>query len=743
MKRSDQDGGNARTRKRAKLNELRRMDVPRHLQQEVASNSGDQTSIDINQFIRARIHEVKTMSNVLLNTNTMVGKQLFQMIPRYLRRRTRSHKRLGSQSLRRVSQVMGYDKIGQESTTGQKQQKQYQKKDSQSGKSNDASLESSQSLAGVVQKTQKRTRWKVNRKLRRVYRQRRGEYSDSTIMRLQTHLWHAKRFKMENVPVVLDDSSSDGVQYFRVPVTPNEKIHRKSYRTMHKSGCSLQDASFLQQICIYSVDDTISEAGLVKQISDCLKPHLDPSLLSIKTQNRLIKQRLYRQYPIQAICPVECLWQKQLLNQHSDDRKSNQTKFVLYIYVPFQVIKSAVKLISGCLEGTDFRAIISSANCRFDLTGPKCIDKLLHVMPQLVQLDVNGGDEERVQIDLPNMVQIPLDSKDIDIFKKVKRQKVEVQPPKTNINQQPFTSFVEFNKQRESYELLTICKRCSSFDGNGGNIEHYTLIVPRAIAYKLWIALVYSGCLVIGLKQRLHFCFENDIHDDILAFPHRQYMYPAFKHYNDLDVSRQKQKYDATPPGKRLSSLEALDRFRPYSVSSEVIEVIGEDVNLDIGSDSLYPDITVQPWTLTGPFWECELLQLSRVADNMFESASQVVKRRVWQIGSNLAFDNIAMNYCVIPVKVICNEGRSIPYNAEIFDNGDQDLLRPIGRVIYSDYTFKFGRIKAHAYIHVDRLAMFIRRKRCPVRIKIGPNRCASGSMMALDTKYREGSKQQ
>ncbi|KAI3645196.1 hypothetical protein MP228_011360 [Amoeboaphelidium protococcarum] len=736
MKRSDQDGGNARTRKRAKLNELRRMDVPRHLKQDVV---GDQSSIDINQFIRARIHEVKIMSNVLLNTNTMVGKQLFQMIPRYLRRRTRSHKRLGSQSLRRVSQVMGYDKIGQESSTGQKQQK---KRDTQSGKSNDASLESSQSLVGGVQRTQKRTRWKVNRKLRRVYRQRRGEYSDSTVMRLQTHLWHAKRFKMENMPVVLDDGLSNSVQYFRVPVAPNEKIHRKSYRTMHKSGCSLQDASFLQQICIFSVDDNISEADVVKRISDYLKPHLDPSLLSIKTQNRLIKQRLYAQYPIQAICPVECLWQKQLLNINSDDRENNVTKSVLSIYVPFQVIKSAVKLISNCLGGTDFRAIISSANCRFDVTGPKCIDKLLHVIPQLVQQDVNGADEERVQIDLPNMVQIPLESKDIDIFKKMKRQRAEVQPPRTT-NQQSSVSSGDHDKQRESENLLTICKRCSSFDGNGGNVEHFTLIVPKAIAYKLWIALIYSGCLVIGLKQRLHFCFENDIHDDILAFPHRQYMYPAFKHHNDLDVSRQKKKYDATPPGKRLSSLEVLDRFRPYSVSAEVIEVMGEDNNMDIGSDIRHSDSTVQPWTLTGPFWERELLQLARVADNMLESVSQVVKRRVWQIGSNLAFDNIAMNYCVIPVKVICTEGRSIPYNAEIFENGDHDLLRPIGRVIHSDYTFKLGRIKAHAYIHVDRLEMFIRRKRCLVRIKIGLNRFASGSMMAIDTKYREGSKQQ
>ena len=65
--------------------------------------------------------------------------------------------------------------------------------------------------------------------------------------RLSTHLWHAKRLKMENTPTIqVDENRSVS---FRMPITPTEKIRRPAWRQI-KSGCILQDTSYLSLLVV-------------------------------------------------------------------------------------------------------------------------------------------------------------------------------------------------------------------------------------------------------------------------------------------------------------------------------------------------------------------------------------------------------------------------------------------------------------------------------------------------------------
>lgn len=61
---------------------------------------------------------------------------------------------------------------------------------------------------------------------------------------LSTHLWHAKRFKMEDSP------GADGQLQFRLPETPNEKVRRPAWRAMTKGGCTVQDTSHVQLLIV-------------------------------------------------------------------------------------------------------------------------------------------------------------------------------------------------------------------------------------------------------------------------------------------------------------------------------------------------------------------------------------------------------------------------------------------------------------------------------------------------------------
>ncbi|KAJ4501438.1 NUC188 domain-containing protein [Lentinula lateritia] len=110
---------------------------------------------------------------------------------------------------------------------------------------------------------------------------------------LETHIWHAKRMKMENM------------WGYRLAVTPTEKAFRPSHRaSIH--GSILHDSSYLSLI-----EMTGPEATLKAILEMCCDAQdVSPGAQRYTSGARVCKTHIYapNRYPLGLICPITVMW---------------------------------------------------------------------------------------------------------------------------------------------------------------------------------------------------------------------------------------------------------------------------------------------------------------------------------------------------------------------------------------------------------------------------------------------------
>ncbi|KAH7915836.1 ribonucleases P/MRP protein subunit POP1-domain-containing protein [Hygrophoropsis aurantiaca] len=216
------------------------------------SMQGLPSAIDVEKFTEARAYEIDAMQKAIQNAGEGSTHRAWQTLPRHLRRRAASH------DVRRVP-VRLRDKARAEMDPVRK--KALGRSHPKRGKANQISRTDS------FLRRQKDKAW------------------------LETHIWHAKRTKMENL------------WGYRLAVTPTEKSFRPSHRaSMH--GSILHDASYFSLIELNG-----PESILQAILESCCDPQ-GPGTKRGISGSRMLDMHIYKpgSYPFDLVGPVSILW---------------------------------------------------------------------------------------------------------------------------------------------------------------------------------------------------------------------------------------------------------------------------------------------------------------------------------------------------------------------------------------------------------------------------------------------------
>ncbi|KAF8073840.1 NUC188 domain-containing protein [Lyophyllum atratum] len=245
----------------------------------VNSMRGLPSTIDVEKFSEARAFEIDAMHTAMKNASASSTSRAWQALPRHLRRRAASH------DVRRVPLRLR-EKARAEMDPVRK--KALGRATSRLGKS----------------KRLKRTELFARRQRDKLW--------------LETHIWHAKRMKMENmwgyrlVCLFLIDALHTLTAH--QAIHPTEKAFRPSHRaSIH--GSILHDASY------YSLVELKGPEFLLKKILDnCCDPHgPGPGSKRYTAGSRVLETYIYKpgSFPFDLISPITIIWKALPSNSNS------------------------------------------------------------------------------------------------------------------------------------------------------------------------------------------------------------------------------------------------------------------------------------------------------------------------------------------------------------------------------------------------------------------------------------------
>ncbi|KAJ3717095.1 POP1-domain-containing protein [Lentinula raphanica] len=211
-------------------------------------------AIDVEKFAEARAFEINAMKNAIEAASSASTTRAWQVLPRHLRRRAASH------NPRRVPLRLR-DKARAEMDPLKKKV-----------------------LGRAMPKLGKQRR--LPREVVFMKRQRDKKW-------LETHIWHAKRMKMENM------------WGYRLAVTPTEKAFRPSHRASTR-GSILHDASYQSVIELKGPEVTLK--AILEKCCDV--QDISPGAKRYTSGARVCKTHIYEpnRYPYGLICPVTIMW---------------------------------------------------------------------------------------------------------------------------------------------------------------------------------------------------------------------------------------------------------------------------------------------------------------------------------------------------------------------------------------------------------------------------------------------------
>ncbi|KAG9057294.1 hypothetical protein FS842_007652 [Serendipita sp. 407] len=213
------------------------------------------SSIDVVKFVEARAFEITSMQTAMKTTKNAASSRVWQSLPRHLRRRAASH------NSRRVP-VRLREKAKKEMDPAKRKL-----------------------LKALIAKAGKYKRLTRTETLQKRQRNKRW---------LETHIWHAKRMKMENI------------WGYRLALHPTEKSMRPSHRAaVH--GCIVHDSSYM------AIIELRGKLLVLKRVLLRICGPLGISATAARFTNgsRICYAEMYEDasYPFGFISPVQVIWE--------------------------------------------------------------------------------------------------------------------------------------------------------------------------------------------------------------------------------------------------------------------------------------------------------------------------------------------------------------------------------------------------------------------------------------------------
>ncbi|KAJ9109900.1 hypothetical protein QFC19_001880 [Naganishia cerealis] len=307
-------------------------------------------AVEVEKFVLSRAFEITSMKSAMKAAAAAATTRAFQSLPRHLRRRAASHN--PRRVPKRLREKAAFE-IDSKDNTVKTQKKRARAK---------ARFLKKKGLTktDIYLKRQRDKTW------------------------LETHVWHAKRMKMENL------------WGYRIARTPNRKSHRPAHRAAH-NGCIIHDSSYYATLELSGERD-----DLVQVISSCAAGGAWAGS-RYETGGRMAQFTLHRhrEWPGGMIGPAELLWRPQALvtspvngnnkrkreskTDVSDNPASNTRQLWIRVHpsIVDETYGTFVKAITSfyqqkdrqstartsSLEIRDLRGEINS----FEITGPKAI----------------------------------------------------------------------------------------------------------------------------------------------------------------------------------------------------------------------------------------------------------------------------------------------------------------------------------------------------------------------------------
>ncbi|KAJ3747388.1 POP1-domain-containing protein [Lentinula detonsa] len=557
-------------------------------------------AIDVEKFAEARSFEINAMKNAMEAASSASTTRAWQILPRHLRRRAASHNprrvplrlrdkaRAEMDPLKRKALGRSMPKLGK--------QKRLPKE-------------------VVFMGRQRDKRW------------------------LETHIWHAKRMKMENM------------WGYRLAVTPTEKAFRPSHRASIR-GSILHDASYLSLIEMKG-----PEAALKTILESCCDVQdISPGAKRYTSGARVCKTHVYApdRYPFELICPVTIMWKPKPSSPLSDDtsrfRKADgkdkqkvaspeasdntRTLWICFHPSPFNEVFSALrKSTSQVLEAAGREGIIldvEMADIRgdigiFEIMGPKSNQILRGALsPVMAEAStdfkqfwaslgniqsagsVPGGmvigflvNDPRLRFPPKNAkVQLPTGSNisplvgvfpsaglaacnvwEQNIRNKLKRPRYQTK----DINQRRSKNLIPGTplnslRQDDRIPVMLIQTSLRTLTSNDTEaIEGWTFVFPAGWSMAFFQQLTYTGTRVAGQRERKTQAFEAGA----AYFPSD---YPSTSAYQTYALTRaegEKGKWTRTPPAKRVN-YKKLGTHSPWIPDWKVVLGLKEMANESI-----------------------------------------------------------------------------------------------------------------------------------------------------------------
>ncbi|KAI0030429.1 NUC188 domain-containing protein [Vararia minispora EC-137] len=489
---------------------------------------------------------------------------------------------------------------------------------------------------------------------------------------LESHLWHAKRMRMEDM------------WGYRLAVQPTEKAFRPSHRaSVH--GSILHDASY------HSLIELVGEEPVLEYMllacCDPQGPH--PSSARFKGGVRMCEAIIYKlgEYPCGLIGPVSLVWRpipgaapRPESSAKGKSRRrgikerganvaevSNRTIWIFChpllldeLLRTFKLVASkALEALKVQPEHADMQYTCEVADMTgsvniFEIMGAKS-SQVIHgaltpalINPefrqfwsQLANVQTSGSTPSSMVIaftvhdprlnfppkntkpridkePLPSMSQVwtcmpSATLADGDIWKAASRVQVQ-RFTKKDLDQRraqtaiPGTALIPTESDDTVPVMLIQRSLGCSSSCAEPSLHGWTLLVPRGWSMPFLSSLMYTGTRIGGLRERQHQSFEAGI-------PHFPRDFPACDAYFAFAQERaktDKARWDCKPPAKR-SNWEKLGVRSPWAPDWDVVlgTAPGEDASfVTTQRGSKARSTKIEPWLLRGP-------GVRKVVDNM------------------------------------------------------------------------------------------------------------------------------
>ncbi|KAK2465239.1 hypothetical protein APHAL10511_002593 [Amanita phalloides] len=625
---------NAREKKRQKVAFARTIAV-QSLPSTASSSSVPSTSkatsgnlpsaIDVEKFTQARAFEINAMEEAMKNASESSTHRVWQTLPRHLRRRAASH------DVRRVPRRLR----------------------------SRARAEFSKSKLPKRGKTKRITRTEA------FARRQRDK------LWLESHIWHAKRMKMENM------------WGYRLAVQPTEKSFRSSHRaSMH--GSIIHDASYTSVIEVKGPQKIIENMLLM-----CCDPQRGhPAAKRNTVGSRTVETYLYKptSYPFELIAPVTILWQPKAPKNETEsqgnepqqeDKDVVRTTWLMFHPVVYddafaalqhaaslaldsakrqtttasaeyeieiadlrghlnifeimgpkssQVLKGALKPISEDDRESfaQFWPSLSSVACsgsfpRNMIIGFKAVDPRLNFPPKNAKLEPDA-DRNAITIPSAQLAQSEIWDENTRLKLKKPRYKKMQLDLRRSKNLVPGTPLQPL-RQDDRVPIMLIQHTLENSRADSQSIHGWKLIFPAGWSMAFFSSLIFTGTRVGGQRERQTQAFEAGT-----AYHPRDYPFTqAYALHAEERANQDRERWNRKPPAKRVNYTK-LGIRSPWRADWEVVLGLPE---LTTGSNEGFvstqredgmdvDNSTTRPWLLQGP----KAQQLVSGISDMFNPAA-------------------------------------------------------------------------------------------------------------------------